>query len=101
MMLQSCQNCWFNGLQYGSVGLSYGYCARHKVVLNNADETTCGQHIRKDLGFERAQEVSRVHSKHFDNRIIVRVLGGEHLEHFSIKKHHIRSERSNFCTLPG
>ena len=23
------------------------------------------------------------------------------LEHFSIKKHHIRSERSNFCTLPG
>ncbi|WP_150126944.1 hypothetical protein [Sphingomonas panacis] len=48
-------------------------------MLNNADETTCGQHIRKDLGFERAQEVSRVHSKHFDNRIIVRVLGGEHL----------------------
>lgn len=79
MMLQSCQNCWFNGLQYGSVGLSYGYCARHKVVLNNPDETTCGQQVRKDLGFQRSQEVSRLHSEHFDSGRIVRVIGREEL----------------------
>ncbi|WP_149574805.1 hypothetical protein [Xanthobacter oligotrophicus] len=73
MKLQACQNCWFNGLQYGSVGLSFGYCSRHRKVLNIADETTCGQHIRKDLGLARAQEVAAVHAKVYDEDKIVRI----------------------------
>lgn len=77
MMLQSCQNCWFNGLQYGAVGLPYGYCARHKAILNSADDTTCGQHVRKDLSFGRAKEVSIIHSSYYDVDRIVRIVGGE------------------------
>lgn len=73
MNLQSCQNCWFNGLQYGSVGLPVGYCARHRLVLNLSDETTCGLHVRKDLGLSRAQQVSARHKEHFDNDKIVRI----------------------------
>lgn len=73
MKLHSCQNCWFNGLQYGSVGLSFGYCGRHRKVLNLADATTCGQHVRKDLGLARSQEVASIHSSVFDNDKIVRI----------------------------
>lgn len=73
MKLQACQNCWFNGLQYGSVGLPFGYCTRHRVILNNADNTTCGQHLRKDLGIHRAIEVALVHSRSFKNDIIVEI----------------------------
>jgi hypothetical protein len=76
MKLHSCQNCWFNGLQYGAVGLSFGYCARHRKVLNLSDETTCGQHIRKDLGLRRAQEVAAYHSNHYENEKIVRITSG-------------------------
>lgn len=50
----SCANCWFNGLQQGSVGLSAGYCVEHRVVLRRADETTCGRQVRKDLLLETA-----------------------------------------------
>jgi hypothetical protein len=75
MNLQSCQNCWFNGLQYGAVGLSVGFCVRHRRVLTLADETTCGLHIRKDLGLARAREVARVHAHVFDGDKIVRFRG--------------------------
>lgn len=80
MKLHSCQNCWFNGLQYGSIGLSFGYCARHRKVLNLPDETTCGQHIRKDLGSRRAQEVSVHHSKLYDDNKIVRLTTGQEVD---------------------
>lgn len=73
MKLQSCQNCWFNALQYGSIGLAFGYCVRHRKVLNLADETTCGQQVRKDLTHERAKQVSGVHSTVFDDDKIVRI----------------------------
>jgi len=75
MNLQSCQNCWFNGLQYGAVGLSVGFCVRHRKVLTLADETTCGLHIRKDLGLVRAREVAQVHARVFDGDRIVRLRG--------------------------
>jgi hypothetical protein len=56
----SCANCWFNGLQQGSLGLSLGYCVEHKVVLRRAEETTCGRHVRNDLTLPsaRAQQVA-------------------------------------------
>ena len=73
MKLQSCQNCWFNGLQYGSIGLARGYCVRHKVILNLTDETTCGQHLRKDLGLARALSVSVIHKRVYDEEKIVRL----------------------------
>ncbi|WP_155820248.1 hypothetical protein [Komagataeibacter europaeus] len=72
MTLQYCQNCWFNGLQFGALGLAVGYCARHKKILNAPDSTTCGQQIRKDLGLSRAQAVSVIHSEQFDQNKIVR-----------------------------
>ncbi len=77
MKLQSCQNCWFNGLQYGAIGLPVGYCARHRKVLNSPDETTCGQQIRKDLGLKRAQEVATYHAKAYENDKIVRLSSKE------------------------
>jgi len=76
MNLHSCQNCWFNGLQYGALGLPVGYCSRHKKILNLADGTTCGLHLRKDLTVHRAKEVSKIHIKHYSTDLIGRVSNG-------------------------
>lgn len=73
MNLHSCQNCWFNGLQYGPLGLPVGYCSRHLKILNAAGETTCGLHLRKDLSLKRAKEVGEVHRRHFPIHEIVSV----------------------------
>lgn len=73
MNLQSCQNCWFNGLQYGPLGLPVGYCSRHLKVLNVAEETTCGLQLRKDLSLKRALEVAGIHRKHYPVHEIVTV----------------------------
>jgi hypothetical protein len=75
MNLHSCQNCWFNGLQYGALGLAVGYCPRHLKILNTAEETTCGLHLRKDLSFKRAVAVGAVHRGHYPVREIVTVNG--------------------------
>lgn len=74
MKLHSCQNCWFNALQYGALGLAVGYCSRHKKILNAADSTTCGLHLRKDLSVNRAREVSVVHQQHYTSDCITRVV---------------------------
>jgi len=74
MNLQSCQNCWFNGLQYGPLGLPVGYCSRHLKVLNLAEETTCGLQLRKDLSLKRALEVGGIHRKHYPVHEIVTVV---------------------------
>ena len=66
MIQFSCSNCCFNSLQYGSFGLSAGYCVEHRVVLRRADETTCGRHLRKDLLLERAETESAAHAGGFD-----------------------------------
>ena len=79
MKLQSCQNCWFNGLQYGSVGLSVGFCARHRKVLNLPDETTCGLHVRKDLSLARSQEVAAIHARTFADDKIVRIVNNDEI----------------------
>jgi len=66
MILASCSNCCFNGLQYGTVGLSVGYCAQHQVVLRRADETTCGRQFRKDLPAPTAESAQLHHATRFD-----------------------------------
>lgn len=76
MKLHSCQNCWFNGLQYGALGLAVGYCSRHRKILNFADGTTCGLHLRKDLTVHRAREVSEVHKKHYTSECVTRIDDG-------------------------
>lgn len=77
MILQTCQNCWFNPLQYETAGLPFGFCTRHRKVLNHAGQTTCGQHVRKDLGLSRAAEVAAIHSGQFDETRIVRLRTGD------------------------
>jgi len=73
MKLHSCQNCWFNGLQYGALGLPVGYCSRHKKILNVADGTTCGLHLRKDLTVNRAKEASVVHQEYYTKECVTRI----------------------------
>lgn len=64
-VLASCSNCWFNGLQHGAIGLSFGYCSEHRVVLRRPDETTCASHMRKDLLIQAAKAFNDQHRKTF------------------------------------
>jgi hypothetical protein len=73
MKLHSCQNCWFNGIQYGALGLAVGYCSRHKKILNFPDGTTCGLHLRKDLTVLRAKDVSVIHGRHYSSDGVIRI----------------------------
>jgi hypothetical protein len=80
MMLHSCQNCWFNGLQYGALGLAVGYCSKHRMILNAAEATTCGLHVRKDLPLQRAMQVSSAHAARYSDAVIVNIYGGKETE---------------------
>ncbi len=73
MIVQSCENCWFNGLQYGSLGLSVGYCTLHNKILNSSHSITCGSHQRKDLTLNRVRQVSEQHSKFYASSEIIRL----------------------------
>ncbi len=73
MILASCSNCCFNGLQYGSVGLSIGYCVEHRQILRHADETTCGRHFRKDLPRAIADGFNQRHRTHFNDNAIFQI----------------------------
>lgn len=77
MKFHSCQNCWFNGLQYGLLGLAFGYCSRHKKILNMPDGTTCGLHLRKDLTAHRAKEVAETHKNYYPGESVVRIVDGK------------------------
>lgn len=66
MIPLACSNCCFNALQYGSFGLSVGFCVEHRVVLRRADETTCGRHLRKDALVDTAMRTQRAHCATFD-----------------------------------
>lgn len=63
--LTSCENCWFNPLQNGSVGLSIGYCTEHRMVLRDSSATTCGRHFRKDLPLASAESYATKHKEVF------------------------------------
>jgi hypothetical protein len=80
MNLHTCQNCWFNALQYGAFGLTVGYCSRHQKILNAPDITTCGLHRRKDLTLKRSEEVSEVHQNMYSSEFIVRIIDNEQHE---------------------
>jgi hypothetical protein len=69
--LASCAKCWFNGLQYGSVGLSMGYCSEHRVTLRRPDQTTCGRHVRKDLLLKSSKAFHHHHGQHFPHDKVV------------------------------
>ena len=79
--LISCSNCWYNGLQAGSIGMSIGYCAEHKMILRRSDETTCSRLLRKDLTLESAKRESSVHrDKYLDDYSLLKVSDGETAE---------------------
>lgn len=59
--LSACSNCCFNALQYGSLGTPYGYCVKKYCLLKQPDETTCGQHLRKDV---MSESMERHHNAH-------------------------------------
>jgi hypothetical protein len=94
-MLQSCQNCWFNGLQYGALGLSVGYCSRHQKILNAAEGTTCGLHMRKDLTLKRAQQVASVHANRYSASVIVHIYRDEEA------RREISSDKKDLDSLRG
>jgi hypothetical protein len=71
MSLASCTNCCFNGLQYGTIGLSLGYCVEKQVVLRQADETTCARHFRKDLTALSAEKNNVAHQRQFPTDAVV------------------------------
>jgi len=73
MIVQSCENCWFNGLQYGSLGLSVGYCTLHNKILSSSHSITCRSHRRKDLTLNRVRQVSEQHSKFYASNEIIRL----------------------------
>ena len=73
MILLSCTNCCFNGLQYDSVGLSIGYCVEHHLLLRRADETTCGRHFRKDMPRSLAEGFNQRHKSYYDDNALYQI----------------------------
>lgn len=71
MVLLSCLNCWYNGVQSVEVGLQYGYCVEFQAALLRSHETTCGRQKRKDLDLQAAEQASRIHAEHFSRGEIV------------------------------
>ena len=68
----ACINCCHNPLQLGPVGTTFGYCARHRVVLNRPQSTTCGQLLRKDLLAESAQRERAIHATTYpEDRVVL------------------------------
>jgi hypothetical protein len=65
MIPLSCINCCHNPLQLGSVGTVFGYCTRHRAVLNQPQLTTCGQLLRKDLLADSGRRQRAIHSQSF------------------------------------
>jgi hypothetical protein len=73
MLPLSCVNCCHNPLQLGAIGTPFGYCTRHRVVLNQPHLTTCGQLLRKDLLAESAERESAVHRTQYRTALVVLV----------------------------
>lgn len=71
MRLLSCANCWYNAVQYGDIGLQYGYCIEHHKVLLDSTDTTCGRMRRKDLGLPSADQQAAIHGARYPKDQIV------------------------------
>lgn len=70
MILLSCSNCCFNGLQSETVGLAAGYCVEHRVVLMDSDRTTCPRQLRKDLPLASAEREQSLHRRAYPKDLV-------------------------------
>lgn len=73
MLLLSCTNCCFNGLQADGFGARTGYCVEHRAVLHSAESLTCGRQYRRDLLLPEAEEENLLHQKSFPTDKIVHI----------------------------
>lgn len=71
MLLLSCTNCCFNGLQADGFGAKVGYCVEHRAVLHSAESLTCGRQFRRDLLLPEADTENALHQKAFSRDRIV------------------------------
>lgn len=71
----SCANCWYNPLQSGSLGSTFGYCVEHNFILRRPDETTCGLLMRKDLLLPSARVEQQIHAERFGPGVDLRLVG--------------------------
>jgi hypothetical protein len=73
VLLLSCTNCCFNGLQADGFGAKVGYCVEHRAVLHTAESLTCGRLFRRDLLLPEASEENRHHQRTFSRDHIVQL----------------------------
>ena len=73
MVLLSCTNCCFNGLQAEGFGAKVGYCVEHRAVLHAAESLTCGRLFRRDLLLPEANAESELHQRAFSREHIVQL----------------------------
>lgn len=73
MLLLSCANCCFNGLQADGFGARVGYCVEHRAVLHTAESLTCGRLFRRDLLLPEANAESEHHQRTFSRDHIVQL----------------------------
>lgn len=74
MSVLSCLNCCYNGLQYDSIGLTFGHCSEHKTILRQSHITTCGRLLRKDL-LCRSSELAQKSHRNLYSIETVQLLG--------------------------
>ena len=63
MLPLSCENCCHNPLQLGPIGLAFGFCVVHRMILSASHATTCGQLLRKDLPAVSARGERQIHAR--------------------------------------
>ena len=73
MLLMSCANCCFNGLQADGFGAKVGYCVEHRAVLHAAESLTCGRLFRRDLLLPEAHAEGEHHQRVFSRDQIVQL----------------------------
>src|SRR6186713_3192005 len=73
MLLLSCTNCCFNGLQADGFGAKVGYCVEHRLVLHSSESLTCGRQLRRDLLLPEADIENALHQKEFPRDKIVHI----------------------------
>jgi hypothetical protein len=73
VVLLSCTNCCFNGLQADGFGAKVGYCVEHRAVLHAAESLTCGRLFRRDLLLPEANAENEHHKQVFSSNHIVQL----------------------------
>lgn len=73
MLLLSCINCCYNGLQADNFGAKVGYCVEHRAVLHLAESLTCGRLFRRDLLLPEAKAENELHQRSFSRDQIVQL----------------------------